>query len=139
VAIIEIVSPVYKTAGRGLDALRDRIKRFLEHGVNLVVLDLFPTPPETPTFHDAAWGKIDRDAPGPTAEKPLIAASYCSEDEWPPKIGAWIYPLAVSDPLPDLPLVLASDIYVLLPLEATYHSAWGAVPRRWRAVLEQAR
>jgi hypothetical protein len=137
-AIIEIVSPLYKTEGRGFDAFGNRIKRFLEHSVAVVVIDLFPTPPGTPTVHDAIWGKIDREAFGLRPEKSLVLASYQSDDEWPPAIKAWVTPLAVDDPLPEMPLFVAPDRDIGLPLEATYQAAWSAVPRRWRAILEQA-
>ena len=38
--------------------------------------------------------------------------------------------------LADLGLYLASDVSVVVPLEATYQAAWAEVPRRWQQVLE---
>lgn len=43
---------------------------------------------------------------------------------------------AVGNALPDMPLVLAPDTYVNVPLEETYQAAWRGVPRRWQRVLE---
>ena len=40
------------------------------------------------------------------------------------------------DRLPKLPLFLTEDEYVNVPLEASYQSAWNAVPKRWRDVFE---
>jgi hypothetical protein len=40
------------------------------------------------------------------------------------------------DMLPDMPLYLTPELYVNVPLEATYRTAYDAVPRRWRDVLE---
>jgi hypothetical protein len=38
-----------------------------------------------------------------------------------------------------MPLFLAADWYVQVPLETTYQSAWQAVPTVWREVLEERR
>jgi hypothetical protein len=35
-----------------------------------------------------------------------------------------------------MPLFLASDRYINVPLESTYHGAWQGVPERWRWVIE---
>ena len=35
-----------------------------------------------------------------------------------------------------MPLFLTPDIYVPIPLEATYGSAWEGFPSFWREVLE---
>jgi len=34
-----------------------------------------------------------------------------------------------------MPLFLTAEVYVPLPLEATYQSAWEAVPAYWRDML----
>jgi hypothetical protein len=36
-----------------------------------------------------------------------------------------------------MPVILAPDTYVPLPLEATYQSAWEAVPSFWRDVVQR--
>ena len=35
-----------------------------------------------------------------------------------------------------MPLFLEPEMYVNVPLEATYRAAYRGVPRRWRQVLE---
>jgi hypothetical protein len=52
-------------------------------------------------------------------------------------VRAYVEPVAVGDDLPDMPLFLEPGAHVPVPLEATYRSAFAAVPRRWRTVLEQ--
>ena len=47
----------------------------------------------------------------------------------------FVEPVAVGDALPDMPLFLTADVYVRVPLEATYRSAWDVVPAVWREVL----
>jgi hypothetical protein len=48
---------------------------------------------------------------------------------------AYLEPLAVGDRLPEMPLFLTPEEYVPVPLEATYQSAWEALPAFWRDVL----
>jgi hypothetical protein len=45
-------------------------------------------------------------------------------------------PLRPIHPLPDMPVFLRPGGHVPLPLEATYTSAYDAVPARWRRVIE---
>jgi hypothetical protein len=52
---------------------------------------------------------------------------------------AFIEPVAVGDPLPDMPLFLDDDFYVNVPLEETYRAAFEVQPKRWRRVLEPER
>jgi hypothetical protein len=50
-------------------------------------------------------------------------------------LSAYVEPVAVGDPLPEMPLFLEPELYVPVPLETTYTSAFAAVPRRWRDQL----
>jgi hypothetical protein len=56
-----------------------------------------------------------------------------------PVTQAYVVPVDVGDLLPDMPLFLEPDGCVEVPLEACYRSAWEAVPRRWKGVLESPR
>lgn len=83
-------------------------------------------------IHAAIWEEItgqDYDAP---ADKPLTLASY----ESALSVRAYVEPVAVGEALTDMPLFLEPGAHVLVPLELTYQSAFAAVPRRWRCVLE---
>ena len=66
------------------------------------------------------------------ADKPLTLVAY----ERGPVTRAYIEPVAVGDPLPDMPLYLEPDSYVPFPLEVTYRTAFAMMPKRWRDVLE---
>ena len=46
--------------------------------------------------------------------------------------------MAVGDTLPEMPLFLTPEVYVPVPLEATYRAAWEGVPEFWRDVLSAA-
>jgi hypothetical protein len=41
----------------------------------------------------------------------------------------------VGEMLPDMPLFLDPESYVLVPLEATYSEAWSGESQRWQQVL----
>jgi hypothetical protein len=64
-------------------------------------------------------------------DKPLTLVSYCAG----PEIVAYVEPVAVKDPLPDMPLFLAPDRHIACPLEATYQTAWDQFPAVLKAPL----
>ena len=45
---------------------------------------------------------------------------------------------AVGQALPDMPLFLEPNGCVMVPLEATYETAFAVLPRRWQTVLAPA-
>jgi hypothetical protein len=49
---------------------------------------------------------------------------------------AFVEPLAVGNPLPELPLFLHPDWYVNVPLDRTYEQTWEGVPKYWREIVE---
>jgi hypothetical protein len=51
---------------------------------------------------------------------------------------AYIETVAVGDLLPDMPLFLAPNGCVQVPLESTYDAAFQTMPSRWRNVLQPA-
>jgi hypothetical protein len=132
VALVEIVSPGNKNSRHGLRAFVNKADEFLRAGIHLVVLDLFPPGPRDPRgIHKAIWDEIiDNDFTLPNG-KPLTLVSYIGG----PVPEAFIEPTAVGEVLPEMPLFLTPDVYVPLPLEVTYESAWEAVPSYWRDVL----
>lgn len=49
---------------------------------------------------------------------------------------AYVEPLAVGDPLPEMPVFLTPDRYVPCPLETAYQKAWEQYPLPLRGPLE---
>jgi hypothetical protein len=133
VAMVEVVSPGNKGGEVAFRAFVDKAAGFLQQGVHLLILDLQPPSRRDPAgIHAAIWQELTgKDWAGPAA-KPLTLVSYDAG------VGVRWYdePVAVGDPLPDMPLYLEPGKYVLVPLETTYDAAWNAVPRRWRKVLD---
>ncbi len=132
IAVCEIVSPGNKSSRHALYSFVDKAATLLRAGIHLVVLDLFPPSSRDPEgIHKAIWDEvIDNDFTLPT-EKPLTLASYLGG----PIPEAFVEPVAVGSTLPDMPLFVTPGLYVPLPLEATYRSAWEAVPAFWRNVV----
>jgi hypothetical protein len=132
VAIVEIVSPGNKNSRHGLQAFVGKAAELLRAGIHLLIMDLFPPGPRDPQgLHKAIWDEfIDNDFVLPP-DRPLTLAAY-SAGQWP---EGFVEPTAVGLRLPDMPLFLTPDVYIPVPLEATYQSAWEAVPSFWRDVL----
>jgi hypothetical protein len=49
---------------------------------------------------------------------------------------AYVEPVAVRDSLPEMPVFLGPDHYVLCPLEAAYQTAWEQFPAPLKRALE---
>lgn len=133
VAVIEIVSPGNKAGAYQMESFVRKASEFLEHGVHLLILDPFPPGPRDPDgVHALIWRAFHSEPFRLPPEKPLTFVAYECEST----TRAYIEPVAVGDPLPDMPLFLAPNACVMVPLEATYRTAFDVQPRRWRTVLE---
>jgi hypothetical protein len=135
VALLEIVSPGNKAGTHALRALVDKACEFLEHRIHLLIVDPFPPGPRDPNgVHAAIWEAIQDEPFVLPKDKPLTLVAY----ECDLTTRAYIETAAVGDPLPDMPLFLEPNAHVLVPLEATYQTAFAPLPHRWRSVLEAA-
>jgi hypothetical protein len=135
IAVMEIVSPGNKASKRELRSFVAKAHQFFRSRIHLMVVDLFPPSARDPRgIHGAIWEDFERDNDRfeLSPDKPLTLASYLAD----PVPEAFVEPVSVGDALPDMPLFLTPGIYIQLPLEATYRSAWEAVPAFWREVLE---
>ena len=132
VAVLEIVSPGNKSNLDGFNQFVEKALQFIRAGIHFFFADLFPPTSRDPRgLHAAIWSEmIEYDFRTPVG-KPLTVASYsCGLTR-----QAFVEPVAVGDELPLMPLFLQADRYVPVPLEATYQSAFNALPNRWRDVL----
>ena len=82
----------------------------------------------------AVWGEDCGDSYVLPDDKPLTSVAYVGG----PNAEAFVELVAVGDALPEMPLFLSSDVYVSVPLEPTYLSAWEGMPGYWREVLTRA-
>jgi hypothetical protein len=133
VAMVEIVSPGNKNTAHAFRAFVDKACELLQQKIHLLLIDPFPPGKRDPHgIHPAIWERVEDCGVELPPEKPLTLVSY----ECDLTTRGYIEPLAVGDPLPDMPLFLEPEEYVELPLEATYMAAWEAVPLRWRQVID---
>jgi len=133
VAMLEIVSPGNKTGEHALRALVDKACQLLEHRVHLLLVDPLPPGLRDPNgIHAAIWQEVQDEPFVLPKGQPLTLVAY----ECALTTRAYIEAVAVGDPLPDMPLFLVPGGHVLVPLEATSQTAFAALPRRWRTVLE---
>jgi hypothetical protein len=134
VAMVEIVSPGNKNGQNGLSVFVRKAQEVLAAAVHLLIIDLFPPSPRDPQgIHRAIWGDdCDADYTLPS-DKPLTCVAYIGGSG----AEAFIEHVAIRDTLPDMPLFLTPDVYVLVPLEATYQAAWEGMPGYWRDVLTE--
>ncbi len=134
VAIVEVVSPGNKSGNHALRSFVEKAAELIDRGIHLLILDLFPPGPRDPQgIHALIWDDICGQKYIRPAGKPLTLAAY----EVDLSTKAYVESFAVGDTLKDMPLFLRPHAHVPLPLEMTYLSAFAAVPKRWRGVLER--
>ena len=133
VAMVEIVSPGNKSGQTVFRKFVDKAVELLSQDIHLLILDLIPTTRRDPNgIHGAIWEALTGQEYTAPAGKPLTLAAYEAEMG----VRAFVEAVAVGDALPEMPLFLQAGAHVPVALEATYQSAWEAVPRRWRSVIE---
>jgi hypothetical protein len=105
----------------------------LYRGYHLLIVDLFPPGRRDPSgIHAAIWAEITDEPFLPPSDEPLTLAAYSAGL----RKTAYVEPTAVGHELIDMPLFLTEEMYVNVPLEATYRAAYRGVPKRWRDVLD---
>jgi hypothetical protein len=133
VAIIEVVSPGNKNSQHAIRTFVEKVCDLMNHGISLLILDLFPPSRRDPQgIHKAVWDEIHEEAFELPADKPLTLVAYSAGVSK----TAYIEPVAVGDALPDMPVFLAENWYVNVPLERTYQAAWDDCPNEIRGLLE---
>jgi hypothetical protein len=133
VAMVEVVSPGNKDTRHSLQAFVEKAAELLDKEIHLLILDLHPPGPRDPLgIHGAVWDEISSKHYEAPAGKPLTLAAY----EWNLGVRAYVVRFAIGELMPDMPLFLKPGGHVEVPLDRTYQTAFAAVPRRWRRVLE---
>jgi hypothetical protein len=133
VAIIEIVSPGNKSTRHALRSFVEKAAELLDRRIHLLIVDLLPPGPRDPRgIHAAIWDEIAGQEYASPVDKPLTLAAY----ETALTVRAYVQNVAVGSALPEMPLFLEPNGCIQAPLEATYQSAFAAMPQRWKRVLE---
>lgn len=129
VSVIEIVSPGNKNTRSAVRSFVEKAVDLISQGVNVLVVDLFPPSPRDPQgLHSLVWGEIQEEPFELPPDKPLTVASYAAGIP----VTAYVEPVAVGDPLPEMALFLDPDTYVPVPLESAYEETWSRCPRQFK-------
>jgi hypothetical protein len=135
IAVIGIVSAGNKASRSKLRTFVKTTADLIRRGIHLLVIDLFPPGPRDPKgIHKAIWDQFlqeEHDLWLPP-DKPLTLVSYESGSS----AAVYLDIVAVGDVLPDMPLFLAPESYVMAPLEATYQETWRLFPAPHKRLLE---
>jgi Protein of unknown function (DUF4058) len=132
VAMIEVVSPGNKNSAHGLRSFVRKARELLQQKVHLLIVDPFPVSSRDPHgLHAAIFEEVQDDPLQLPPESPLSLIAYECDD----RVRTYLEPVAVGDRLPDMPVFLYPGMYIDVPLETTYLSAWEAVPSRWQRVI----
>lgn len=133
VAMIEIVSPGNKSSRHALRAFVEKAIDFLDAGIHLLIIDLFPPGRRDPQgSHAAIWSEIEEHSFALPVDKPLTLAAYSAGSS----IRAYVEAVSVGAELPEMPLFLEADKCILAPLATSYEEALAGVPQVWRRRLE---
>jgi Protein of unknown function (DUF4058) len=133
VAMVEIMSPGNKNSRRAFHEFLSKAFDLLEARVHLLIVDPFPPTSRDPDgIHAALWDEDDQKPFQLPADKRLTLVAY----ECALTTRAFIEPVGIGDPLPEMPLFLEPERFVNVPLEATYQTAFAVQPERWKRVLE---
>jgi hypothetical protein len=107
---------------------------FLRPGVNILVVDLFPpSVRDLRGIHKAIRDEIEETVFELPPDKPLPLAAYVPGA---PKT-AYVQPVAVGDPLLEMPAYLTPAAWVPVPLEATYQATWASCPKDMRVAVQR--
>ncbi len=121
ITMIEVVSPGNKSRRNAIRSFVAKAHELLSQGIDLLVVDLFPPTSRDPQgIHKAIWDAIQDEPFELPADKPLTVAAYSAAE---PRT-AYVEPVAVGDPLPELPIFLDRGTYIPAPLETTYQITW---------------
>jgi hypothetical protein len=133
VAVVEVVSPGNKRTRQALDQFTRKAGEFLDQGIHLLIVDLLPPGRFDPNgIHGVIWDYIAAKDFVRPADKPLTVTAYESDLV----TRAFVEPLAVGDPLPDMPLFLEPGQWVAAPLERSYQTTWHTLPVPLRELIE---
>lgn len=133
IAVIEIISPGNKDSKAAIGDFLHKTLEFLRGGIHVLVVDLFPPSRRDPHgIHKLIWDEIEEEDFTFPPGKDRILASYQTGRER----AAYVEPIGVGDVMPDMPLFLASELNIKVPLELAYQATWEATPEAVRTAVE---
>ncbi len=134
VAFIEIVSPGNKHDDLAFDNFCNKVVEAIRARVHVLVVDLFPPTRRDPFgIHKQIWNHFEEDEPFElTDSQNRVVASYEADGV----NTAFVETVAVGEALPPMPLFIAPNAHVLVPLEESYMQTWIDTPKALRRLVE---
>lgn len=133
VAVIELMSPGNKSGRRDFDRFVSKAVAVIDRGINLLIIDPFPSTRRDPNgIHGALWKELVGKPFQQPDLRPLTVASYVAGET----IRCFVEPFAVNEMVPSIPLFLDPDAYITIPLDESYRAAMAEYPPTWRILLE---
>lgn len=130
VSVIEIVSPSDKVKLREFARFVEDLVRLLQHCIHLTIIDPFPTN----SVHSSVWEEFSGKGIDPNKDTSASLVSFFVGNH----PAAFVDDVAIGSVIPDMPLFLAENVHVSLPLEETYRTAWDGFPQPLRQLLEHS-
>ena len=121
VGAIELVSPSNKDRPEARDSFIGKVASLLQKGVCVSIVDLVTV--RQANLYADLMRKLERRDPVLEPVPPhLYAVTLRSRPiaHRRPQLDVWFYPMTVGQPLPTIPIWLAIDLRVMLPLESSY-------------------
>ena len=120
VAAVEIVSPANKDRPENRRAFVTKCAALLQQGVCVSIVDLVTT--RNFNLYADLLALFDRPDPAFAPNPPSVYAvtCRCRKVGQTSRLESWAYPLAIGEPLPNLPIWLSDEFKVTLELEASY-------------------
>jgi len=135
VAAIEVVSPGNKDSKRAFKQFIDKSLEFINVGIHLLVVDLFPPTKRDPNgVHRVIWDEFEEEDvlfEFPSGKDRILASYDAGRDK-----AAYVEPIAVGDTMPDMPLFLFEGRHIKVPLEAAYQTTWSFLPPDMQIIVE---
>ena len=133
VAVVEIIAPADKHSRRAVRLLVEKVANLLDRNIQVLLIDICPPGKfDRRGSHGAIWEEITGQDYVPPPGKPLTLAAYECQDT----LRAHVEALAIGDRLPKMPLFLGLGRSVMVPLDATYQTAWMSIPHVLRDRIE---
>jgi len=132
IAVIEIVSPGNKSSQSAIRSFIRKVADFIDQGVHVLILDLFPPGPRDPNgIHPLITAEIGGPAFQLGSNVLLTFVSYLAIQQ----VSAYLRTASVGENVPEMPLFLTPERYVSIPLAPLYDAAFQNLPQRWRDII----
>ena len=134
--IVSIVSPGNKSNRVEYRRFVRKIVDAVDGGLHALIIDPFPAILANDRgIHNIIWRQLGGKRREQQQDQPLTYVSYES-DRNSFSHRCFLQPGRVGEPLPEMPLFLKTEQYIVVPLEECYETAMRDVVPKYRKILE---